>query len=103
MVVTITLYKWAGKKCGIKIKSECSECGVTKSMIESMLKKEFKGEDVEFEVKPWLDNLFYCLFRGCWHAPIVMVDGRKFHQFSEKKPFFDRAKLAEHVLGILKK
>jgi len=97
MTVTITQYKWAGKLLMFKIKTICSECGLTTSILRSMMKKEFKGKDVKFETKPWLDNFFYCLFKFAWHAPIIMVDGKKFYQFSDKNPLFDREKLAEYV------
>ena len=62
---------------------------------------EVKGKNVVFEVKPWLDNLFYCLARGAWHAPIIMVNGKKFYQYSENEPLFDREKLVEMVLKEL--
>jgi predicted methyltransferase len=48
-----------------------------------------------------LDNWVYCLIRGAWHAPIIMVDGEKFHQFSEKNPLFDRNKLIELIKSSL--
>jgi len=93
MTVTITFYEWAGKKLFFKIKTVCQDCNLHKAIIESMMKKEFKGMDVRFEVKPWLDNFFTCLFHGAWHAPIIFVDGHKFYQFSHKKPMFDQKKL----------
>jgi predicted methyltransferase len=66
-----------------------------------MMENELKGKNVELEVKPWLDNLFYCLVRGAWHAPIIMINGKKFYQFSEKDPLFDRDKLVEQVKKAL--
>jgi len=103
MTVKITEYEWAGRKWFFKIKTHCSECDLTKVILKNMLNKEFKGKDVKFEVKPWLDNVFYCFLRGAWHAPIIMVNGRKFHQFSEKDPLVNRKKLAEYVLQKLKR
>ncbi|RMD58397.1 hypothetical protein D6825_00995 [Candidatus Woesearchaeota archaeon] len=103
MAVVITLFEWAGKKGPFKIRTHCEECSLTKSMLKDMLKREFKGLDVRFEVKPWLDNFFYCLARRAWHPPIVMVDGRKFHQFSHKNPLFDRKKLESFVKERLRR
>jgi len=68
-----------------------------------MMENEFKEKNVAFEVKPWLDNLFYCLIRNTWHAPIIMVNGKKFYQFRAEEPLFDRDKLAVHVAKELKK
>jgi predicted methyltransferase len=102
MTVTITQFKWAGKFGPFKIKTECKECELTTAILKNMMSKEFKGKDVKFEIKPWLDNFFYCIVRLAWHAPIIMVDGRKFHQFSHKNPLFDRKKLEELVLKKIK-
>jgi hypothetical protein len=96
--VTVTQYKWAGKLGPFRISKNCDECDLTTSVLQDMTQNEFKARDVRFEVKPWLDNLFYCLARGCWHAPIIMVNGKKFYQYSEKEPLFDREKLAGRVL-----
>lgn len=102
MTVKIIEYEWAGKKWFFKIKTHCKECDLTSAILKSMMQKEFKGKDVSFEVKPGLNNVFYCLFRGAWHPPIIMVDGRKFHQFSEKNPLLNRKELANYVLQRLK-
>lgn len=103
MAVRIVQFEWGGKKFGYEIKTECAECNLTTSILKNMMKKEFKGRDVSFEVKPWLDNFFYCLFRGAWHAPIIMVNGRKFYQFSEEEPLFDRKELVRVVEQALKR
>jgi predicted methyltransferase len=97
MVVEITQFKWAGKKWFFEIKSNCEECDLTTATLKDMMKKEFKGKNVKLDVKPWLDNFFYCLFRGTWHAPIIMINGKKFHQHSKKDPFFNRRKLEKSV------
>ena len=101
MTIKITQYKWAGRLWPFEIKTKCEDCDLTEAVLKNMLKDEFKGEDVKFEVKPWLDNFFYCLFRFAWHAPIIMVNDKKFYQFSEKEPLFDREKLKELVLSKL--
>jgi len=101
-MVKITQYKWAGKKWFLKIKSTCEECDITTSILKNMMKKEFKDKDVAFETKPWLDNIFYCLWQRAWHPPIIMVNNKKFYQFSKRHPLFDRQKLKQTVLLIIK-
>jgi len=102
MTITITQYKWEGKLLFFKIKTKCEDCDLTTANLKDMMGREFKGKDVKFEVKPWLDNFFYCLFRLTWHAPIIMINGKKFFQFSEREKLFDRKKLKEEVLNLLK-
>ena len=101
MSVTITEYQWGGRKFCYTIKSHCPDCDIVKAIIENMLTKEFKGKKVHFEVKPWFDNFFYCLFRKTWHAPIVMINGKKFWQYHEYDPLFDRQALKDEVLKKL--
>ena len=93
----ITQFKWAGKFGPFRIKTDCDQCDLTTTILKDMMENEFAGEDIRFEVKPWLDNFFYCIIRGAWHAPIVMVNGRKFYQFSKKEPLFDREELVKFV------
>lgn len=95
--VVITKFNWAGRLGPFKIKTSCGECDLTTSVLKGLMEKEFKDKNVRLEIKPWLDNLFYCILRMCWHAPIVMVNGRKFHQYSKKHPLFDRQRLVELV------
>lgn len=101
--VVITDFKWAGKLGPIEIKAPCSECDVITSMLTKMLDEDFRGKNVVLEVKPWLNSMIYCLFRGAWHAPIVVVNGKKFFQFSEKKAYFDRSELIDLVNDFLAK
>lgn len=101
--VVITDFKWAGKLGPIEIKSPCNECDAITNMLTKMVEEDFRGKNVVLEVKPWLNNMFYCLFRGTWHAPIVVVNGKKFFQFSEKNPYFERSKLIDLVNDFLAK
>jgi len=101
--VVITDFKWAGKFGPIEIKSPCNECDVITSMLTKMIEEDFRGKNVVLEVKPWLNSIFYCLFRGAWHAPIIVVNGNKFFQFSEKKAYFDRSELIDLVNDLLTK
>lgn len=99
--IVIVNFKWAGKLGPIKIKSSCDECDITTSMLRKMVAEDFKGKNVVFEVKPWLNNIFYCLSKGAWHAPIIIVNDKKFFQFSEKKAYFDRAELVGLINKLL--
>lgn len=99
--VVITQYKWAGSWGPIKIKSHCEECDLTTHNLRALIEKEFKGKNIVFEIKPWLDNFWYCLMRGAWHPPIIMVNGKLFFQFSHKKPLFDKNKLIQVVSYLL--
>jgi len=99
--VLITQFKWAGKLGPFNIKTSCSECDLTTSTLKDIMETEFKDKNVKLNVKPWLDNFFYCILRGTWHPPIIMVNGKKFYQFNEKQPLFDREKLVEKVKSYL--
>ena len=101
--IVITDFKWAGKLGPIEIKSPCNECDVITNMLTKMIDEDLKGKNAVLEVKPWLNNIFYCLARGAWHAPIIIVNGKKFFQFSEKNAYFDRGKLIDLVNGLLAK
>jgi hypothetical protein len=98
--VRITEYFWGGRNFFYTIKSHCEDCDIIKARIEGMLKKELKDFDIQFEFKPWLDNFFYCLFRRTWHAPIIMVNGKKFWQYTEEHPLFDKEKLLARVKDV---
>lgn len=99
--VIITQFKWAGKLGPFHIKTSCDECDLTTSILQDMLGNEFKDKKVSLEVKSWLDNFFYCIVRCAWHAPIIMVNGKRFYQFREQEPVFDRDKLAALVSNYL--
>lgn len=101
--IVITDFKWAGKLGLIEIKSPCNECDIVTSMLRKMIEEDFRGKNVVLEVKPWINNIFYCLVKGAWHAPIIMVNGKKFFQFSEKKAYFDRGKLIDLINDLLVK
>jgi hypothetical protein len=100
--VTITQFKWAGNLGPFRIKTSCNECDLTTTILKGLMENELKDKNVKLEIKPWLDNLFYCLLRGAWHAPIVMINGKRFHQFSRKEPLFNKQKLIELVGGLSK-
>ena len=74
--VPVTLYRWAGQWGPFCVKIPCGECTLTKDVIADTLKKELDGIPVRLDVREWLSEWWRPLFRGGWHAPIVIVDGR---------------------------
>lgn len=99
--IVITQFKWAGNLGLLRIKSRCQECDLVTSILRNMMEHDFKDKNVVFEVKPWLNNVFFALSRGAWHPPMIMINGKKFFQFSHKKPVFERVKLITAVEEIL--
>ena len=95
--VTITMYRWAGTKYGITIKSECKECDINAAILQDMKDKEFAGKKVVIEIKPWLTHVWESLRRGGWHAPVIVVEKHIFSQGVVLK----RKELAQRVLQIL--
>jgi len=96
--ILIEQFKWAGKWGPFKVKVRCGECDLTTSIIKSLMQKEFKGKQVKFVIKPWLDNWISCAFRGGFRAPLVFVDRKLFTAHDVP----DRNKLKEAVLEALK-
>jgi hypothetical protein len=99
--VIITQFKWAGKWGPFHIKSHCQECDLVTSILRNIVDKDFKGKNVVLEVKPWLNDIFFALRRGAWHPPIILINGRKFFQYSHKKPLFDKEKLIQAVVSVI--
>lgn len=73
--IKITLYRWAGKKWGLCIESECAECDLAVAQVRAVASAH-PDWLTELEVKPWLTYLWESLRHGGWHAPVVLVDGR---------------------------
>ncbi len=74
--VKVTLYRWAGSFGPFKVSIPCGECSLTVDVIEDTFATELAGIPVELETLDWLSHWWKPLFRGGWHAPIVMVEGR---------------------------
>lgn len=94
--VEVIDYKWVGKWGPFKIKTQCGECDFDTALIKDMMKKEFKGKDISFEVKPWLDNWWRVIWKFAWHAPIIMVNGKVYSQGVTIK----RKEFAKYVLSL---
>lgn len=101
--VIITQYKWAGSWGPWTIRSRCEECDLTTHRLRAVVEKEFKDENVDLQIKPWLDNAWSCLRRGAWHPPIIMINGTLFYQFSHRRPQFDQDNLVRQVRRMLGK
>ena len=101
--VVITQYKWAGQLGPFKIRSTCEECDVTTHRLKKIIKENFQNRPVVFDLKPWMDNAFYCLSKGTFHPPIIIINGKKFYQFSHKNPAFDQNKLIQAINELLAK
>jgi len=95
--ILITMYRWAGCKFGITIKSRCAECDINTAILKDMEKKEFANVDVAIEIKPWLTYVWESLRKGGWHAPVIMIEDRIFTQGI----VFKRKELARRVLQLL--
>lgn len=79
--VVVDLYKWEGKFFLFKIKSKCGECSLNEKIIDSVSSElENLGIEVELRKHPWLDNWFKVLFKGGYHAPIILVNGKLLKQ-----------------------
>ena len=98
--VKITIYEWAGKKGPFRINSKCDECDIGIPLVKDIVKRVDRDRGrVRVEVKPWLDNFFEVLWKGGWHAPIILVNGKIFSQGIIP----DAKKLKEVMVRELKK
>lgn len=77
--VKITVYRWAGKKWFLRIRSECVECDLAVAQVHSLLDAH-PDWPVSLETKPWLSHLWESLRLGGWHAPVLVVDGQVVRQ-----------------------
>lgn len=91
--VEIKQYKWEGSWGPFTIKVPCGECDLTYSIITDLMHKEFSGKDVTFTALPWLPNWYKVIWRGGWHAPITLVNGKIITQGT----VVDRDKLVAEV------
>ena len=96
--VKITLYRWAGKWGPFKVKIPCGECSLTVDVINDTIATELDGIPVELETLDWLSTWWKPLFKGGWHAPIVMVEGKIVSQgHALNRGLLTEAVIAAHV------
>ena len=101
--VVVTQYKWAGQMGPLKIRSTCTECDMTTHRLKKIIEENFQNKPVQFELKPWLGNALYCLSKGAFHPPIIIINEKKFYQFSYKNPAFDQDKLIKTIHTTLER
>jgi glutaredoxin len=92
--VDILVYRWAGQWGPFKVCIPCGECTLTGDIIVDAMANELAGIPVRFETRDWLSNWWQPLFKGGWHAPIVLVDGKIISQGAA----LNRGVLAEQVV-----
>lgn len=96
--VKIQVFRWAGQWGPFKVKIPCGECALTGSIIEDTLKKECAGIPVDVDTKDWLSHWWQPLFKGGWHAPIVMVEGKVISQgLALNRGLFTQAVVEAHA------
>ncbi len=78
--VNIKLFRWGGAWGPFKVNIPCGECALTKNIIDDVLTNELAGIPVTLEVSDWLTYWWQPLFKGGWHAPIVLVDDKVIFQ-----------------------
>lgn len=78
--VKVTLFRWAGAWGPFKVNIPCGECSLTLDVIKDTFDTDLEGIPVELDVRDWLTEWWKPLFKGGWHAPIVMVEGRLINQ-----------------------
>ena len=74
--VKITVFPWAGRWGPFKVNIPCGECALTGEVIQDTINNELSGIPIELVSMDWLSNWWKPLFKGGWHAPIVMVEGK---------------------------
>ena len=96
--VKIQLYRWAGKWGPFKVKIPCGECSLTVDVINDTIATELAGIPVELETLDWLSTWWKPLFKGGWHAPIVIVEGKIVSQgHALNRGLLTEAVIAAHV------
>jgi len=78
--VRIIYYRFAGKWLFFRVKQRCAECDATHALLHRLMSDTFRDKPVTLQVRPWLNDWWRILWRGAWHAPIVMLNGRVFSQ-----------------------
>ena len=96
--VKIQLYRWAGKWGPFKVNIPCGECSLTVDVINDTIATELTGIPVELETLDWLSTWWKPLFKGGWHAPIVIVEGKIVSQgHALNRGLLTEAVIAAHV------
>jgi len=97
--VKVTLFRWAGALGPFKVNIPCGECSLTLDVIKDTFDTDLEGIPVELDVRDWLSEWWKPLFKGGWHAPIVMVEGRLINQ----RQALNRGVLTEAIINAYAK
>ena len=74
--IKITIYRISGKQLFFNVDpAYCRECDMTVNVVERAL-GELAGVRAKLEVKPWINYLAVSIFRGGYHPPVLLVDGK---------------------------
>ncbi|MBT5297818.1 MAG: glutaredoxin [Rhodospirillaceae bacterium] len=74
--IRVTVFRWAGAWGPFKVNIPCGECSLTKDVIQDTIETELAGVPVVVDMRDWLTEWWKPLFKGGWHAPIVLVEGK---------------------------
>ena len=79
--IVITVYPIAGRQLFFRVpKSFCKECHLAIRAVLRAIEELGNPPEVQVRVRPWLNYLPLALFRGGWHPPVIVIDGRRFSQ-----------------------
>lgn len=93
----VTIYRLTGRQLFFKVKKEiCEECDLTVNVVERVI-ENLGRENVELEVKPWMNNILHALIKRAWHPPIVLIDGKVFSQGTVPGPNLLESKTIEKL------
>ncbi len=96
--VELILYRWAGSWGPFKVNIPCGECALTVDVIKDTLETELKGITVNLVIRDWLSEWWKPLFKGGWHAPIVIVGDKIVSQgHALNRGVLTEAIIEEHV------
>ncbi len=99
--VTVAVYPIAGKQLFFHVPdSVCHECDLTVRTVERVIDDlSSDGEYVKLEIKPWLNNIIQALWRGGWHPPVVVINGKLFSQGVVPQPGPLKAAIRREIMG----
>lgn len=76
--LVITVYRITGRQLFFKVAaSVCEECDLTVAAANKAADElRTDGIRVSVDVRPWLNNIVQALWRGAYHPPAVLVNGK---------------------------
>ncbi len=76
--IVITVYRITGKQLFFRVAaSVCEECDLTVAAANGAAEElSAGGTKIRIDVRPWLNNILQALWRGAYHPPAVLVNGK---------------------------